>query len=222
MCRYTCTYRVVLLVETAHLSLARLTSEFGLACLWIVCMSNAEIIMSEAAQRYASALLDLATESKSLKTIEKDVKALRGLFTKSADLMRMVKSPVISDEDKKKALLALAKKAKLSKLSTQFIGTCVQNHRAGDMPQILADFEKMLAKRRGTETADLISAKKLTAAQVNAIKAQLKKTLGKDVALKTHIDPELLGGFIVKVGSRYFDSSLKSKLERMTLAMKEA
>lgn len=185
-------------------------------------MSSADLVMSEAAQRYASALLDLAIESKSLKTIEKDVNSLKSLFEKNTDLRSVSRSPVVSDDDKAKALLALCKKAKFSKLMTQFVGTVVKNHRAADMPQILLAFEKSVAKRRGTETAELVSAKKLSAAQINGIKAQLKKSLGKDVAVQTHIDPELLGGFIVKVGSRYFDSSLKSKLERMTLAMKEA
>ena len=87
---------------------------------------------------------------------------------------------------------------------------------------MITAFEKKIAAMRGTETAEIVSAKKLSAAQLTAIKAQLKKSLGKTVTVKTSVDPDLLGGFAVKIGSRYFDSTLKTKLEGLKLAMKEA
>ncbi len=185
-------------------------------------MSNFEGIVSEAAHRYASALLELAQGSKSLKTVEKDVKILKKLFGKSDDLQALASSPVIADGDKLKALLAVAKKAKLSKLTTQFIGTVVENQRAGDIPAMIAAFEQSVAALRGTQSAEIFSAKKLTPAQLGSIKSQLKKSLGRSVSVETHIDPELLGGFAVKIGSRYFDSTLKTKLEGLKMAMKEA
>ncbi len=185
-------------------------------------MSGFEGIVSEAASRYASALLDLAGETKSLKTVEKDLKTLKGLFAKSDDLSRLASSPVITAADKITALTAIAKKAKLSKLTTQFIGTVTENHRASEIPAMITAFEKKIAAMRGTETAEIVSAKKLSAAQLTAIKAQLKKSLGKTVTVKTSVDPDLLGGFAVKIGSRYFDSTLKTKLEGLKLAMKEA
>jgi len=185
-------------------------------------MSGSEGIVSEAAGRYASALLDLAGETKSLKTVEKDLKTLKGLFAKSDDLSRLASSPILALSDKDAALAAIAKKAKLGKLVTNFIGTAVQNHRASEIPAMIAAFEQKIAAMRGTETAQVVSAKKLTAAQLTAIKAQLKKSLGKTVSVETSVDPDLLGGFAVKIGSRYFDSTLKTKLEGLKLAMKEA
>lgn len=185
-------------------------------------MSNTDVIVSEAAKRYASALLELAEDSKSLKTVEKDLKTLKGLFAKSEDLTRLANSPVISDADKSRALLAVAKKAKLGKLTTQFIGTCVENHRAGEIPAMISAFNEMVAAKKGTGSAQVFSATKLSAAQLTSIKTQLKKSLGRNVAIETHIDPELLGGFAVKIGSRYFDSTLKTKLEGLKMAMKEA
>ena len=185
-------------------------------------MSNSKMITGEAAHRYASALLELAEESKSLKTIEKDLKTLKGLFAKSDALSDFADSPVLKTADKSAALLAIAKKAKLGKLTTQFIGTCVENRRAAQIPEIIAAFEEKLARKRGTQSAQVVSAQKLTAAQLKSIKAQLKKTIGRDVDIETQIDPSLLGGFAVKIGSRYFDSTLKTKLEGLKMAMKEA
>ncbi|PHS76566.1 MAG: F0F1 ATP synthase subunit delta [Robiginitomaculum sp.] len=210
--RNTCSF----LDLSAELSLSKT------AQLWTFCMSNAIAITSEAANRYASALLGLAEETKSLKVIEKDLRSLKAMFTTSADLVEMAASPVISDANKAKAMLALATKAKFSKLTKNFIGTVADNGRSGELPSMIVAFEQMLAERRGTESALVTSAKKLTAAQVKSISANLKKSLGHSVTLETAVDPELLGGFAVKIGSRYYDATLKTKLEGLKLAMKEA
>ncbi len=185
-------------------------------------MSDTIAIPSEAAQRYADALLELAEDSKSLKSAEKDLITLKGFFAKSDDLANMAASPVVSDADKAKALLALAKKAKFSKLVSNFIAVVAENGRAGELPSMVVAFEYMLAERRGTENALVTSATKLTTPQINAIKAGLKKSLGHAVTLDTRIDPDLLGGFAVKIGSKYFDASLKAKLDGLKLALKEA
>lgn len=185
-------------------------------------MSEAIAITSEADSRYASALLQLAEEAKSLKTVEKDLKTLKGLFAKSTDLIEMASSPVLADDAKAKALLALATKAKLGKLTKNFIATVADNGRAGELPSMIAAFEQIVAERRGTESALVTSAKKLSAAQVKSISASLKKSLGHAVSLETAIDPELLGGFAVKIGSKYYDATLKTKLEGLKLALKEA
>lgn len=189
-------------------------------------MSNSiaitNIIPGEAAKRYASALLGLAEEARSLKSVEKDLKTLKSMFAKSTDLMTMVTSPVLADADKAKSLLALATKAKLGKLTKNFIGMAADNGRAGELPSMIAAFEQMLAERSGTESALVTSAKKLSAAQVKSIAASLKKSLGHAVKLETAIDPDLLGGFAVKIGSRYYDASLKTKLDGLKLALKEA
>ncbi len=184
-------------------------------------MSDTDDISSEAAPRYAQALLELAEESKSLKTVEKDVKTLKAIFANSDDLRRMAASPVFAIDDKIAAFTAVAKKAKIGKLTTQFIGTVVGNRRAAEMPSILASFEAMVARRKGTQVAKVTSAQKLTAAQLTSLKSNLKKSLGQTVDVETSVDPDLLGGFIVRIGSRLYDSSLKTKLENLKIALKE-
>lgn len=185
-------------------------------------VSQTDVITGEAPKRYAQALLELAVEAKSLKSVEKDVKTLKGLFSKSEDLTDMATSPVITLENKVAALTAIAKKAKLSALTTQFIGTVTKNRRANEIPAMLSSFEDMVARRKGTQVAKVTSAQKLTAAQLTSLKTNLKKNLGRPVDVETSVDPDLLGGFIVRIGSRLYDSSLKTKLEDMKLALKEA
>ena len=185
-------------------------------------MSQIDVITGEAPKRYAQALLELAVEAKSLKTVEKDVKTLKAILAKSEALTQMASSPVIAVEDKVAALTAVSKKAKVSKLTTQFIGTVTQNRRASEIPAMLVSFEKMVARRKGSQVAKVTSAQKLTAAQLTSLKSNLKKTLGRPVDVETSVDPDLLGGFIVRIGSRLYDSSLKTKLEDLKIALKEA
>jgi F-type H+-transporting ATPase subunit delta len=185
-------------------------------------VSDSDIITGEAPARYAGAILDLAEESKSLKTVEKDLKTLKKMFASNADLRQMAASPVFATEDKVAALTAIAKKAKIGKLVTNFIGIAAQNRRAEEIPAMITAFETELASRRQTQVAKVTSAKKLTAAQLTKLKAELKKSLGRTVSIETDIDPELLGGFVVKIGSRLYDSSLKTKIEDLKLALKEA
>ena len=185
-------------------------------------MSDTEVITGEAPTRYALALLDLAEEAKSVPRVEKDLKSFKKMWDSSIELKRLAQSPVFATEDKVTALAAVAKKAKLSLLTQQFIGTVAGNRRAADLPEIISAFNEMVARRRGSQVAKVTSAAKLTAAQITAIKSQLKKTLGRPVDVETSVDPELLGGFVVRIGSRLYDSSLKTKLEDLRLALKEA
>ena len=184
-------------------------------------MSDTEVITGEAPARYAKALLELAEEAKSLPRVEKDLKSFKKMYEASADLQRLAESPVFALDDKAAALTAVAKKAQLSVLTQQFIGTVAGNRRAADLPGIIAAFMDMVARRRGSQVAKVTSAAKLTAAQVSAIKTQLKKTLGRKVDIETSVDPDLIGGFVVRIGSRLYDSSLKTKLEDLRLALKE-
>ncbi len=185
-------------------------------------MSDTDVITGEAPRRYALALLDLAEQAKSLPRVEKDLKSFKKMYDSSVELKRLAESPVFATEDKVSALTAVAKAAKLSPLTQQFIGTVAGNRRAADLPGIISSFNEMLARRRGTQVAKVTSAAKLTAAQMTAIKSQLKKTLGRPVDVETSVDPDLLGGFVVRIGSRLYDSSLKTKLEDLRLALKEA
>ena len=185
-------------------------------------MPEQNVITGEAPKRYASALLELATEAKSLNSVEKDVKSLVKMFSGSAELKALASNPVYANEDKVSALMAVAKKAKLGKLTSQFVGTVAQNRRASELPAILASFQEQLAAQRGTQVAKVISASKMTAADLTALKAKLKKSAGKTVTVETSVDPDLLGGFIVQIGSRLYDNSLKTKLEDLRLALKDA
>ena len=185
-------------------------------------MSQSDMITGEAAKRYAGAFLELAQDAKALKSAEKDFKSLKATLAASDKLSQRLSRPVTSAEDKTGVLLAVAKKAKLTKLTTQFIGTVAANGRAQDLREIMTAFTQKLDALRGTQSVQVMSAKKLSTAQLTAIKAQIKKSIGSDISVETEIDPSLLGGFAVKIGSRYFDNSLKTKLEGMKLAMKEA
>ena len=184
-------------------------------------MSDTDVIATEAAGRYATALLDLSKETKSLKTVEKDVKALKKLFASSETIQAMASNPVFKIEDKVKAIMALCKSAKIGKTVSNFAGMAAQNRRAAEIPAMLKAFQEQLAKERGASKAVVTSASKLSAAQLASLKTNLKKSLGKSVDIETNIDPDLLGGFVVQIGSRLFDSSLKTKLEGIKLAMKE-
>jgi len=185
-------------------------------------MSQTELVTGEAPKRYATALLDLATSPAAIKALEKDLKSMKAMFAGSEDLRRLAASPVFTVEDKADALTAVAKKAKLGKLATQFVGLVATNRRAAEIPSMITAFEDELALRRGSQVAKVTSAKKLTAAQVTSLKANLKKAEGRKVDLELDVDPNLLGGFVVRLGSKLYDSSLKTQLEDLGLALKDA
>jgi len=184
-------------------------------------VSQPDVITSEAAIRYADALIELAGETRgAMSGVERDMKALDKMFKGSSDLTRMVRSPVIAAEDKTKALQAIAKKGKFHALTVKFLGTVAQNLRAFELPEIVRAFADQLAKTRGTEIARVSSAAKLSAAQTKLIKDKLTKELGKKVDVETSVDPDLLGGFVVRIGSRLYDSSLRTQLDDLKLALK--
>ena len=184
-------------------------------------MSDQDLIIGEAPARYAQALMELAEDSKSLKSIEKDVAKLKKVFAGSVPLRDALANPVFATEDKVGVVRSVAMKAKVSKLMTQFVGTVAQNRRADELTSMFTAFERLVALKRGSETAKIVSAKKLTAAELTKIKSELKKSLGQKVDVETSVDPALLGGFVVKIGSQLYDSSLKTKLEDLKLALKE-
>ena len=185
-------------------------------------MTSDDVITGEAPARYAKALIDLADEAKALNRVEKDLDVIAAAFAESEDLRRLADSPVFATEDKVKALAAIAKSAKLSPLTQQFIGTVAANRRAGDLPSIIRAFKELVALRRGSQVAKVTSASKLTQAQLTQLKSRLKAETGKTVEVETSVDPDLLGGFVVKFGSRLYDASLKTKLEDLRLALKSA
>ena len=176
--------------------------------------------VSGLADRYAAALFDLADERKALDAVAGELQSLRAMLRESADLRRLIRSPVLSREEQAKAIAALAEKSNLSPLMRNFLGLLAQNRRLFALPEMIERFLAQLAERRGEVTAHVIAAQELTAEQRNAVHEQLRKAVGSKVALDLAIDPSLLGGMVVRLGSRMVDASLKSKLTRLQLAMK--
>jgi F-type H+-transporting ATPase subunit delta len=172
------------------------------------------------AARYAVALYDLADEHGALDAVAADLKSLQNMMNDSDDFRRFVKSPVLSRAEQAKAVKAIAEKAQLAPLTQKFLGLTAAHRRLFALSSIIAAFLALLATRRGEVTADVTSAIALNDTQMSAIAAALKQTVGRTVALTSKIDPSILGGLIVRVGSRMVDSSIKSKLQRLQLVMK--
>jgi F-type H+-transporting ATPase subunit delta len=176
--------------------------------------------VSGLAQRYALALFDLADEQGALDAVAADLKGLRAMIAESDDFRRFIKSPVMSRSDQAKGIGAIADRAGLSPLTRKFLGLVAANRRLFSLPGMISGYLAFLAKRRGEVTAEVVSATALSDGQTSALVASLKQTMGRAVALTAKVDPSILGGLIVKVGSRMVDSSLKSKLQRLKLVMK--
>lgn len=171
--------------------------------------------------RYASALFDLALSENKLGPVEKDLSRFDDLLKGSDDLKRFVQSPVFSAEDQFNAVDGLLSKAGITGLVGNFVRVIAKNRRLFAMPGMLSAFRRLVAEHKGETTAEVTVAKALTAAQIKDLKAALKSVVGKDVAIDEAVDPSLLGGMIVKVGSRQIDTSLRTKLSSLKLALKE-
>ncbi len=172
--------------------------------------------------RYAQALFELADEAGALAAVEADLKALSRAEQDHADLHRAMASPMVSHEDKGKVLLAIADAAGCSPLTKNFLGLLAANLRAAALPAVTRAFARLTALRRGAVAAEVTSALPLTAVQADGVAAALRQALGKDPEITTRVDPAILGGLKVRVGSRLFDSSLKSKLDHMKFALTRA
>jgi len=172
------------------------------------------------AGRYATALLDLAEGEKAVDAVADDLKGLQTMIDESDDLTRLIRSPVISRADQLKAITAVMDKAEMNALSKKFIGVVANNRRLFALSSVIKAFLSILSQRRGEVTAVVTSASELSDKQVKDLGASLKKITGSDVAVETAVDPDLLGGLVVKVGSQMFDSSLRTKLQHLSLAMK--
>jgi F-type H+-transporting ATPase subunit delta len=179
-----------------------------------------EPMMASMAGRYAAALFDLAKEEGQLPRVEGDLKAFQAMLDESADLRRLIRSPVISAEDQSEALDAVLAKAGVSPLTVNFFRLIARNRRLFAVADMIRDFRALLARERGEVSADVASAHPLTAEQLSALKEALRMQIGKEVQVNTRVDPGLLGGLVVKVGSRMIDSSLRTKLNNLKVAMK--
>ncbi len=172
------------------------------------------------AGRYTSALFELAKAEGILDRVAEDLDSLHAMIEVSEGLHRLIHSPVLSREEQGRAMDALMEKAETSDLTRRFIGVVAQNRRLFVLPGIIKDYTRRLAAYRGETSAEVISAAPLSDKQMEAIGASLKKTVGTDVTIEAKVDAALLGGLIVRVGSRMVDSTLRTKLQHLRLAMK--
>jgi F-type H+-transporting ATPase subunit delta len=176
--------------------------------------------ISGLAERYAAALFELADERHALDEVADDLRELRGMLAESGDLMRLVRSPVLSRNEQGNAIEALAERAALSKLTRDFLAVVARNRRLFAAPGMIEAYLAKLAEHRGEITAEVTTAQALNEAQRNSLIDQLRRTVGSRVAIDVKVDPSLLGGMIVKIGSRMVDGSLKGQLSRLALSMK--
>ena len=176
---------------------------------------------SSVSGRYASALFDLASEQRQIPDVETALVNFQRLIDSSPDLQRLVVSPVFSADEQLRAMTAILEKAQIGGLGGNFLRLIAKNRRLFAAPDMIRTFRALAARARGEVQAEVTSALPLTDAQTNALKDTLRASVGKDVQLNAKVDPTLLGGLIVKIGSRMIDSSLRTKLSTLKARMKE-
>lgn len=174
------------------------------------------------AGRYAKALFALADGGKALDAVADDLRRVQGLLGDSDDVARLVRSPVLGREDQWKAMAALLDKLDVNALTKRFIGVVTNNRRLFALSAIIRGYLDELAARRGEVTADVVTAHPLDAGQTKALEAALQKAMGGKVEIAQRVDPAILGGLVVKIGSRMVDSSLRTQLQKLKFAMKGA
>ncbi len=177
-------------------------------------------IQASLAGRYALALFELARDQKQLDAVAASLAALRQALADSDDFRALTASPLIGRDDKVKAAAATAAALGLDPLTTNFIGVLAQNRRLGELGNVIRAFTLLAARHRGEITAEITSARPLDDSQVDAIKANLRTRMGRDIAVDLNVDPAILGGLVVKIGSQMIDGSIRTKLNSLALAMK--
>jgi len=184
-------------------------------------VSEPASISTGIAARYATAIFGLAKEDKSLPAIEKDIDALEAALNESADFRALIGSPIYSRDAQGKAVNAIAKKMGLSANLTNLLGLMASKRRLFVLPHLVRALHGLIAAEKGEVTADVIAAKDMTKAQQDKLAKTLKASVGKDVKINLAVDESLIGGLIVKVGSKMIDTSIRSKLANLQNSMKE-
>lgn len=183
-------------------------------------MASETTVSGAIAERYATALYDLADEQKALDTAAEDLRQIKEMIADSADLKRLIRSPLIRRENQRDAITAVLEAAQVATLTRNFVGVVANNRRLFALPTIIEEFLRILATRRGEVTAEVTSATALSDGQVTAITEALRRKVGAKVAVDLKVDPGIIGGLIIRVGSRMVDNSLRTKLQKLQLAMK--
>ncbi len=185
-------------------------------------MSSAGKGAASLAGRYARALFELAEVDEALDRVSDDLSRLDAMIDESKDLARMLRSPAVGRRDQAKAMDALLGRAGVCNLVVRFVGVVAENRRLAALPDMSASYRQLLAKHRGEAAASVVSARELTGEQRDFLNKSLKEAIGASVAIEAKVEPGLLGGLVIKVGSKMIDNSLRTKLQRMRLAMKGA
>lgn len=184
-------------------------------------MAGEDKTVSGMAGRYASALFELASEAGQVDQVQADLARFKALLDGSDDLKRLVRSPVFSADDQLKAVAAVLDKAGIGGLAGNLVKVVASNRRLFAIEGVIAGFNALVARSRGEVTAAVTVAEDLSAAHARALSSALKDVLGKEPKIEVKVDPAILGGLIVKVGSRMIDTSLRTKLNAIRTAMKE-
>lgn len=183
-------------------------------------MENSGAIQASLSGRYASALFDLARESKAIDAVEASLATLESAVAGSDDLRALVDSPLVTRAAAAAAIAAIASTLRLDSLTARFLGVLAGNRRLSQLGRVISAYRDLAARHRGEASATVTTAHGLTAEQVAALKVKLKARVGRDVAVAQVVDPAILGGLIVKIGSQLIDASIRTKLTTLAHAMK--
>ena len=177
-------------------------------------------IRASLAGRYASALFDLARDQRQIDSVGRSLDALSQALVDSKDFSELVSSPLVSRDEAGKAFAAIAPQIGLDPITANFLGVLARNGRKGELRNVIRAFRRLAAEHRGEVTADVTTARPLNDDQLAALKSQLRTRAGRDVAIDATVDPAILGGIVVKLGSQQIDASIRTKLNRLASAMK--
>jgi len=183
-------------------------------------VDNSGGIRASLAGRYASALFDLARDQRQIEAVGNSLDALNQAVADSKDFSELVASPLVSREEAGKAFAALAPQLGLDPITTNFVGVLARNGRKGQLRNVIRAFRRLSAEHRGETTADVITARPLNDDQLAQLRQQLRARAGRDVTIEAQVEPTILGGIVVKLGSQQIDASIRTKLNRLATAMK--
>ena len=183
-------------------------------------MENSGGIQASLAGRYATALFELARDEKQLEAVGASLASVKQALADSDDFRELTTSPLISRDQATAAVRATAEAMRLDPITANFLGVLAQNRRLAQLPQIIRAFNQLAARHRGETTAEVTSAHPLSDDQVKALKTNLRTRIGRDVAVDLNVDPAILGGLVVKIGSQMIDGSIRTKLNTLAHAMK--
>jgi len=183
-------------------------------------VDNSGGIRASLAGRYASALFDLARDQRQIESVGKSLDALGQALLDPKDFAELIASPLVSREEASKAFAALAPQLGLDPIATNFLGVLARNGRKGELRNVIRAFGRLAAEHRGEVTAEVVTAHPLRDDQIAALKQQLRARAGREVTIDASVDPKILGGIVVELGSQRIDASIRTKLNRLAAAMK--